>query len=97
MHLLVLWHWKLHKKLITCSAELDDLAPLGDGVVPVGLFGCSLDSHGVLSAWAQEPVAPNSHGQGHRLGNQLGRHILGEEGEEGRNDEEDGDRKEVGG
>lgn len=61
---------------LTSSAKLDDLAPLRDGVVPVSLFRCGLDGHGVLCAWAQEPVAPHRHGQGHRLGHELGRNIL---------------------
>lgn len=62
--------------LLTCSAELDDLAPLRDCIVPVGLFGCSLDCHCVLGARTQEPVAPNRHGQRHCLGHQLGRNVL---------------------
>lgn len=62
--------------LLTGGAELDDLAPLGDGVVAVRLFRRGLDGDGVLRAWAQEPVAPNRHGQGHRFGHQLGRNIL---------------------
>ena len=69
--------------LLTAGAELDDLTPLGDGVVPVGLFGGGLDGHGVLSAWAEEPVAPDRHGQGHGLGHQLGRNILQGGREEG--------------
>lgn len=62
--------------LLTGSAELDDLAPLGDGVVPVSLFGSRLHSHGVLRAGAEEPVAPNSHGQRHRFGHQLSGDVL---------------------
>lgn len=63
----------------TGSAELNDLAPLRDGVVPVGLLGCSLDGNSVLCAGAQEPVAPDRHGQGDRLGHELGGNVLGTE------------------
>lgn len=60
----------------TGGAELDDLAPLGDGVVAVALLGRRLHGHRVLGARAQEPVAPDRHGQGNGLGHQFGRNIL---------------------
>lgn len=60
----------------TGSAELDDLAPLGDGVVPVGLLGRRLHSHRVLGPGAEEPVAPDGHGQRNRFGHQLGGDVL---------------------
>ena len=62
--------------MLTGGAELDDLAPLGDGVVPVRLLGRRLHGDGVLGARAQEPVAPHRHGQGHRFGHQLGGDVL---------------------
>lgn len=79
--------------LFTGSAELDDLAPLGDGVVAVRLFGRRLDGHGVLCAGAQEPVTSDRHGQRHCLGYQLGRNIL--EGETGGRREVKEDRTSV--
>lgn len=64
----------------TGGAELDDLAPLGDGVVAVALLGRRLHGHRVLSARAQEPVAPHRHGQGDGLGHQFGGNILQTDG-----------------
>lgn len=64
------------RALLTSRAELDDLAPLRDGVVPVGPFGRRLHRHGVLCTGAEEPVAPNGHGQRHRFGHQLGGDVL---------------------
>lgn len=60
----------------TCGAELDDLAPLRDGVVPVRLLGGSLDGHGVLCARTQEPMTSHRHRQGNRLCHQLRRYVL---------------------
>lgn len=62
---------------LTSGAKLDDLAPLGHGVVSVALFGRGLYSHCVLCAWTQEPVTPHRHGQGHGLSHQFSRNVLG--------------------
>lgn len=64
------------RALLTSGAELHDLAPLRDGVVPVGLLGRRLHSHRVLGPGAEEPVAPDGHGQRHRLGHQLRGDVL---------------------
>ena len=60
----------------TCRAELDDLAPLGHGVVPVRLLGGRLHSHRVVGARAQEPMASHRHGQGDGPRHQLGGDVL---------------------
>jgi len=60
----------------TPGTELHHLAPLWNQVVAVRLPDCSLDSDAVQRPRAEEPVAPHRHGEGDRLGHQLGRHVL---------------------
>lgn len=64
---------------LTSCAELHYLAPIGDSIVSIALFGCSLDCYSVFSARAQEPVSPHCHGQWYSLCYQLSWYILGEE------------------
>lgn len=60
----------------TCGAELHNLAPPRDGVVPVQPLGGRLGGDGVFRARTQEPMASHSHRQGDRLRHQLRRHVL---------------------